>query len=164
MKEKDSMSYSVASRGNVTMIEDLPELSDIEQGHGHEQMAPRGPPMQRGPQGGHIPEGILSPEMAQKLQRHVRNFRTVPGPESGMSAYTHEQREQYEPREQMMQEHFPGPQMNPLTGISCLDIHGHITQCPICSRFFVNDKTVLYVVIVVLTIVCLLLLKRVLDV
>lgn len=157
------MSYSVASRGNVTMIEDLPELSDIEQGYGgggggHEHMAQRGPPPPQ--QRSHIPEGILSPEMAQKLQRHVRNTRVVVNPEAGMSAY--HQTEHYEPREQI-QENMPS-QFNPLTGISCLDIHSHITACPICSRFFVNDKTTYIIIIVVLTIVCLLLLKRMLDV
>lgn len=157
------MSYSVASRGNVTMIDDLPELSDVEQGYqgGHG-------PQNYGPPRGHppnIPEGVLSPEMAQKLQRHVRNTRTVLNPEAGMSAYGHGAamaHEAYEPREQI--EHMAPPGLNPLTGISCLDFNQHVTQCPICSRFYNTDRSVYIIIIVVLTIVCLLLLKRVLDV
>lgn len=148
------MSYSQASRGNVTMIDDLPELNDIEPGYGNRPIQHgnmQGPPQ-------HIQEGILSPEMAQKLQRHVR-YRHVPTQEAGMSAYGPpvEQYEQIEPPQQQ-------PPMPSGPVVSCLDINGHVTTCPICSRFYNNDKTVYIIVIVVLTIICLLLLKKVLDV
>lgn len=46
---------------------------------------------------------------------------------------------------------------------SCLDVHGHIVDCPICSKFFKFDGTVYIIVIVLLVIICILLLKKVLN-
>jgi hypothetical protein len=58
----------------------------------------------------------------------------------------------------------PPMQMMPLSPlmISCIDISKHVQDCPICSRFYNNDKTVYIIVIIVLSIICLLLLKKVL--
>jgi hypothetical protein len=47
---------------------------------------------------------------------------------------------------------------------SCLRISDHIMECRMCSRFYNPDKTIYIIVIVVLSIVCILLLKRVLDI
>lgn len=52
----------------------------------------------------------------------------------------------------------PSPQFN------CIDIARHIQDCPICSKFYSSDKTIYIIVIVILAIVCLLLLKKVLNV
>ena len=46
---------------------------------------------------------------------------------------------------------------------TCLDIAEHIANCPICSKFYNNDKTLYIVSIVVLSIICIILLKKVLD-
>lgn len=46
---------------------------------------------------------------------------------------------------------------------SCIDVHEHIQRCPICSRFFKTDNTIYIITIVILAIVCILLLKRVLN-
>jgi hypothetical protein len=46
---------------------------------------------------------------------------------------------------------------------SCLDIAGHIENCPICSKFYNNDKSVYIIAIVILVIMCIILLKKVLD-
>ena len=48
--------------------------------------------------------------------------------------------------------------------ISCIDIANHIEKCPLCSKFYNNDKTVYVIAIVLLSIICLLLLKKVLNV
>jgi hypothetical protein len=48
--------------------------------------------------------------------------------------------------------------------INCIDIAKHVQDCPICSRFYNNDKTTYVITIVVLSIVCLLLLKKILNV
>ena len=47
---------------------------------------------------------------------------------------------------------------------NCVDISMHVQQCPICSKFYNGDKSLYIVVIVILAVVCLLLLKRVLNV
>ncbi len=46
---------------------------------------------------------------------------------------------------------------------TCLEIASHVKSCPICSRFYNNDNTIYIIAIVILSIICILLLKRVLD-
>ena len=33
--------------------------------------------------------------------------------------------------------------------MSCLEIAGHVQECPICSKFYNNDKTVYIIVIII---------------
>ena len=47
---------------------------------------------------------------------------------------------------------------------SCLDVAEHIANCPICSKFYSTDKTIYIIAIVILSIICILLLKKVLDI
>ena len=47
---------------------------------------------------------------------------------------------------------------------TCLDVAEHIANCPICSKFYNNDKTIYIITIVVLAIICIMLLKKVLDI
>lgn len=46
---------------------------------------------------------------------------------------------------------------------NCLDVSGHIENCPICSRLYKQDKTIMIIAIVILAIICILLLKKVLN-
>jgi len=46
---------------------------------------------------------------------------------------------------------------------NCIDCNEHISNCPICSKFYKNDKIIYIIAIVILAIICILLLKRVLD-
>ena len=47
--------------------------------------------------------------------------------------------------------------------MSCLDIAHHVQECLICSKFYNNDKSVYIISIVVLAILCLLLIKKVMN-
>ena len=47
--------------------------------------------------------------------------------------------------------------------LNCVDVAMHIEQCPICSKFYNGDKSLYVIVIVILAIICLLLLKKVLN-
>jgi hypothetical protein len=49
-------------------------------------------------------------------------------------------------------------------GPSCIDVAEHIATCPVCSKIHKCDNTIYIVTIVILVIVCLILLKKVLDV
>lgn len=51
----------------------------------------------------------------------------------------------------------PTPQFN------CMDVANHIQKCPLCSKFYDNDKSMYWAAIVLLSIACLYLLKRVID-
>lgn len=172
------MNYGQQLRNSVTMIDDLPELNDVESsgmgnsGIGRAGMStnnPRANPHPSGYQLAHNPHigENLPPEAADKYRRMIRH-RHIPNAMAGMNPYQSSQQvphhiaEEYsnEPVEQGYHEYD-----NPaLTGISCLEISKHVKDCPICSKFYNCDKTIYIIVIVVLSIIVLLLLKKVLDV
>jgi hypothetical protein len=63
----------------------------------------------------------------------------------------------------VVEEHFK-PFNMPFGSPSCLDVAEHISKCPICSKFYNTDKTIYIIAIITLVIICILLLKKVLDV
>ena len=67
---------------------------------------------------------------------------------------------QSQAQSQALKEHFNMPFGSP----SCLDVAEHISKCPICSKFYNTDKTIYIIAIITLAIICILLLKKVLDV
>lgn len=133
---------------SVTMIDDLPNIDELDQNDQYTN------------------------ENDTKYQKFIRNSHR-PNAESGMSSMhsggMHPQmhtpmneivgdirsagmREHYQPVE-----HYSPP-------FNCIDIANHINSCPICSRFYKHDKSVYIVIIALLLIVCVLLLKKVLNV
>lgn len=145
--------YAQPMKKNVTYIDDLPDLDDLESSGGFNTQ--------------HIEEDYNQP----KYKKFIRNPGGMPPPhpESGMNNQgghhqqqhhqEHQQHEFFEPPQQKQQAN-----MKPIGDTpSCLDIHDHIQQCPICSRFYKNDNTVYIIAIVILSIICILLLKKVLN-
>jgi hypothetical protein len=47
--------------------------------------------------------------------------------------------------------------------LNCLDVANHVKSCPICSKFYDNDKTIYVVAIIILVIICIILMKKVLE-
>lgn len=47
--------------------------------------------------------------------------------------------------------------------LSCVNVADHALSCPVCSRLYNNDRTVYIIAIVILIIICILLLKRILE-
>ena len=47
--------------------------------------------------------------------------------------------------------------------ISCISIANHIKECPICSKFYNCDNSIYIICIVLLIIVCVILLKRIIE-
>lgn len=45
----------------------------------------------------------------------------------------------------------------------CGDVVEHVRSCPICSRYFSNDKTIYIILIIALSVACVLLIKKLLD-
>ena len=62
----------------------------------------------------------------------------------------------------VVEEHYK-PFNMPFGSPSCLDVADHISKCPICSKFYNTDKTIYIIAIITLIIICILLLKKVLD-
>ena len=204
--------YSTASANKFTLIEDLPDLEDLERigpqplqpalknnivesrypdvnhsqqysqprndkyakfirqpytPHSHSGMATKIPPNAMVP---HIPpnsmphQGMPPQGMPHQGMPHQGMPPSMP---LGMQSTTLSETNKHAP---VITEHYkpddlsenlasPGPSNN----ISCLLVADHINSCPICSKFYNNDKTIYIIAIVVLAIICILLLKKVLN-
>ena len=140
-------------RNDVTYIEDLPTLEDLEGGGNN------GPP-ERFQTHGSVPE---------KFKKFIRSGHSPPV-DAGMEPFAPPRPEQFEPMphmepqdsgqfNQMPQEYAKMLAHTP----SCLQIHDHVLACPICNKFYKNDTSVYIIAIVVLAIICIVLLKKVLD-
>lgn len=150
------MSYGqMNGSGHVTMINELPELNALENGPMMGVGAYDNTAQHQFPAHG----AGLPPHENDQYSKFIRSSHRM-NPQSGMGSMIEQE---YQPEMAMIEppqpkEHSYQPMYN------CLDIANHVQQCPICSRFYNNDRTVYIIAIVVLSIVCLLLLKRVLDV
>jgi negative regulator of genetic competence, sporulation and motility len=128
----------------ITMLEDLPDINELESNKRNENGD-------------------------DKMAKYIRNNQKAMDPNAGMQLYNREPMMQQQ-NIQHHQVHVPQPQMQveyqeryePI--MHCLDIANHVSSCPICTKFYHNDKTLYLFVIACLAIVCLLLLKRVLNV
>ena len=147
------MSYGRMQNPHVTMIDELPDLEDLEGVGDNVQMNRPNP-------------------QDDRYQKHIRATHRL-NPQSGMDrnmeGYGSNNFVNTQNNEMIKQT--PPPQEIPVINqppnhmaIHCIDISKHIQECPICSKFYHNDKTIYIIAIVVLSIVCLLLLKRVLYV
>jgi hypothetical protein len=143
---------------NYTRIEDLPDIDEVNNNGRDDEYRPR------------------------DTNKFIRNNRSMMPSDAGMgseglaqggygrpppgSPYPQFQGPQEMIEQPMMEvrEMPPRPSRPDPMSFNCIDIANHIQQCPICSRFYHGDKSLYIVVIVVLAIVCLLLLKRVLNV
>lgn len=128
------------------MLENLPDISE-------EDTRPVG----------NIDRGIPD----DKYQKFIRNNAPQSNPytnASGMNLYNEapggQQQAQMQAQVQQPPQQLPPPQPYH----NCIDIANHIQGCPICSKFYNADRTLYIVIICILAVVCLLLLKRVLNV
>lgn len=100
----------------------------------------------------------LGPVARQNLARSVEGYQEAPKPQSitypqhpalpQNSAQTSNYHESYV---------MPSPQFN------CLDVASHIQKCPLCSKFYENDRSMYWGAIVFLALVCIYLLKKLID-
>jgi hypothetical protein len=135
----------------TTSIDDLPELSDLERQGPH--------PMQSATKD--LGRGDID------VGKYIRGSGSMMPSESGMMPHL---------PSQMTQEGFSQPHIieplndepritrMPSNSPDCITIHDHVVSCPICKVFYNNDKTVYIIAISVLAIICILLLKKVMDV
>jgi hypothetical protein len=130
----------------VTYIDDLPDLNDLTEPTTtpHSQMVPD----------------------QDKYKKFIRNGTGNPAMESGMSrnkitviddnlmedtqSYAQQQTQQYQQHSAQL--------------YSCIDIANHIKTCPICSKLYNDDKTLYILCIILLCIVCIILIKKILNV
>lgn len=146
------MSYGQMRNHNITMVDDLPDVEDLERSGNYQ---------------GRIEQQIMNrPELQDdKYQKYIRSSYRM-NSQSGMQGLNSPYDNPHFSMQQQAMQQPPVQQPPPYQDhyINCLDISRHIQDCPICSKFYSNDKTVYIIVIVLLSIICLLLLKRVLNV
>ena len=130
---------------NITMLNDLPDLEELEN-LPHEQ-------------------NFVDSRMglsSDQQRKFIRGNHTL-NSESGMTEQEYHQQYIQQPQREIKQEMYTPPIQEPFM-YNCLDISKHVQVCPICTRFYNNDKSVYIFCIVCLVILCLLLLKKVLNV
>lgn len=169
------MSYSTAGTQKFTMIDDLPDLDDLEGPPPHQRAVNQGQIRSSRYQG----TDMLPNGQEDKFGKFIRQGHAMPH-EAGMS---HPQSMQGHPHMAPHMASHMAPHMAPVVQESyekqdeentnrysmpsntptCLEIAEHIASCPICSKFYNDDKSIYIIAIVVLTVICILLLKKVLD-
>ena len=151
------MTYSNSAKEKFTLIDDLIDLDDPSPSNNN----------------------ILPPGQQDKMKRIIRQphqtkyneqMNLPNGPQYQMpQPYQTPQPYQIPQPYQMPQQYqMPQPYQSeyniPLHApYSCLDIASHIDNCPICSKFYKNDKSIYIVTIVILVIICIILLKKALE-
>jgi len=152
---------------NFTLIDELPELEDLESVGMNRGSSPNGEPHTFGK-----PLHFANQEIQEKFQKFIRPPMGEAIKESGMGREFNHPPQQTEffstppPQEYLNQENsqprYPQPQQSQHSP-TCLEIASHVKSCPICSRFYNNDNTIYIIAIIILSIICILLLKRVLN-
>jgi hypothetical protein len=151
------------------MIDDLPSLDDLE---------------------GNSGLSMIPSDNANQINKFIRNGYQPPQ-ESGMNTRQQQQQQQnqhkqqqqpqqmqlyeqptqlqvYESQPQEIQFYETYPQdkhkHKHIEHLSCISVAEHANNCIVCSRLYNNDRTGYVIVIILLAIICILLLKRVLNV
>jgi hypothetical protein len=135
----------------TTPIDQLPDLEELE--------SSRNNPRQMNRKLDIVPQ-------SEKYDKFLRNNYTPPD-ESGMN-YREQPQEMYMPNMHMgyieQQPQYKEMMYDGRGEPSCIQISNHISNCPICIKFYNNDKTLYILAIVILAIFCILLIKKVLNI
>lgn len=154
------------SRNNVTMIDDLPFIDDIESKS--------------------FMTGVPSAEMKQ-VSKFIRDTTYNPPYESGMMAYNNNSSNRVvqsppppppQPQQQQRIQLPPAPapssgsssgveEYQPhqmiMSSLSCVDVAEHAANCIVCSRLYNTDMTLYIIIISILLLTIVILIKKVLD-
>lgn len=150
------------SRNNVTYIDDLPYLEDIER-----QSQVNGVP----------------PNELKQISKFIRDTGYNPPYESGMNLnYQQPAPPQYAPppqpqqlpppKQQMPQENYQiidenayghPPHIQRALSLSCIDIAEHTANCIVCSKIYNTDNSLYIISISVLLLIIVILIKKILD-
>lgn len=156
---------------NITPIDELPDLEDLERNAMSEENRNEGPNMRDQLQ--KYIRGSYCMNKGAGMQNYEEHFEE--NPQQAYQRQAYQQQTYQRPRQQIFQQQPYQEESHRLNSqqisdqppvhlsYNCVDIAKHISECPICSKFYNNDKTIYIIVIIILSIVCILLLKRVLN-
>lgn len=99
----------------------------------------------------------------KNITKFIRKQMPNPSQQSGMSGSSPKLNVPPPPPPDFYQDVYD-QQINKLpVTLYCLDVHSHIQTCPICSRFFKHDNSLYIIAIIVLSIICIILFKKILN-
>ena len=161
----------------VTPIELLPDLEDLEESRENYSGINK-----------HIPGGdIFSGKEGDKYKNIIRKNQHSPPFESGMIQHPaqmyqqhgsnqmyqqhgsnqmyqqHGSNQMYQQHDVIDQPHVVKETFSQAAKMNCVDVSNHISDCPICSKFYKKDNTIFIISIAVLCFIILILLKKVLK-
>ncbi len=157
-------------KNNITPIEELPELDDIEFNHLPSQpnvnkfirlnsnFLPKNSGMNFLPPPKHnFPSQNFNNNQEQSplSQKYQPNIRIDPHPHF-------EERNYQEPVVDIKNYINNPPQKH--SDLSCILISHHVKHCPICSRLYNTDRTIYLIIIFFLCLLCLILIKKILNI
>jgi len=134
---------------NVTYIDDLPDMEDLQNSYTYGAIRSQAHYQQ---------QRDMDPRRQAQMMQQMRGMEMFPQPPQHLVSpssrpYMSPQQPQYTSTN--------GDQAQQIA--SCLDLMSHAQNCPLCAKVYDNDKTVYIVTIIVLAIICILLLKKVLN-
>lgn len=166
---------------NITYLDDLPDVYEFDKNQGPNPLQsstrPPGITQSRYPLN---EQTILPKDQYDRVSKHIRGKFTQPPNESGMhinqkypQQQTNNQQLYYNQQhnqpylDNQISEYDNEPPLKitkmPVGSPTCIECADHITNCPICSKFYNNDKTLYIIIISILSLICIILLKKVLD-
>jgi hypothetical protein len=126
---------------NVTRIEDLPELSSIENNERAEHHDKINKKFIRASQELHGDSGMTMSNSTAGMVNQNRNYQS----EYDVPYYN-----------QALQD-YPSP----VSQISCINVSDHVKNCNVCGRLYRSDNVGYIIAIILLVLVCLLLLRKI---
>ena len=100
----------------------------------------------------------------KNITKFIRKQMPNPSQQSGMSGSSPKLNVPQPPPPPDFYQDVYDQQINKLpVTLYCLDVHSHIQTCPICSRFFKHDNSLYIIAIIVLSIICIILFKKILN-
>jgi hypothetical protein len=165
------------SRNNVTMIDDLPYLEDLERQSYINGVPPAelkqvskfirdtayNPPNESG-MGNHSQQFSHPPSRYQK-QPSQQNMVAPPKPQQQSQSQMIMIEQNIDPdfmRQQQQQQQMQ-QQMHKILSLSCIDVAEHTSNCIVCSKLYNTDTSLYIIVISILLLVSAILFKKVLD-
>lgn len=182
------MSY----KNNITMIDDLPDISEIEGRNAGLSMIPDSGRYQKflkntnnnnlhtssgmssgsndpyklgyhnANQGGSYIDDLSNKNMGMNMNIHQTPYSIDMQQQKSPPQHLYGSSGGFAPNSQMYYEPYEMPPQKDT--LNCRDVAGHASNCDVCSKLYNNDKTFYIIAICVLVIICILLLKRILDV
>lgn len=156
------------SRNNVTMIDDLPYLEDLERQSYINGVPPTelrqiskfirdtayNPPNESG-------MGNTPPQFSHPPSRYQKTQQVLQPPQQQSQAQMIMIEQNVDP--EIMRQQHQQQQMHKILSLSCIDVAEHTSNCIVCSKLYNTDTSLYIIVISILLLVSAILFKKVLD-